>query len=88
MMNREPAASPCDRREWLRASARYALLGGVAMATGYLVLGRDRTACGRNLACGECGVLSTCNLPEAVVAREKTAAKAARYAAQTPIPNP
>jgi hypothetical protein len=88
MMNREPAASQCDRREWLRASARYAVLGGVAVATGYLVVGRDRTWCGKNMACGECGVLLTCSLPDAVVARDKTAAKAARYAAQTPIPNP
>jgi hypothetical protein len=77
----------CNRRDWLRASARYSVLGGVALATGYLVLGRTGSRCGKNLACAECAALSACNLPDAERTRKETAAKAARYAS-SPIPNP
>lgn len=61
---------PCDRRHWLRASARYAALCGLTVVTGYLLLRPTNTPCGRNLACGECDELAKCDLPGAVVTRK------------------
>lgn len=61
-----------NRRELLRDSARYALLGGLGMMTGWLVWrGNPIVPCGRAGACRQCGSLAACTRPEAKACRRK-----------------
>lgn len=59
------------RRQWLVAGARYALLGGLAVVSGRLVLQSQRAECREGVACQRCRAWKTCRLPLAVETRKK-----------------
>lgn len=53
------------RRELLRSAARYALLGGIGLTAGWLAWRGNLTFDCRRGACGQCGSLAACSLPQA-----------------------
>ncbi len=58
----------CNRREFLKTSARTVLLGGLVLGSGYLIFREkpgNAEACNFDFACKNCNRLSLCNLPEA-----------------------
>ena len=60
-----------DRRRWLADAARYGLVGGLAVLSGHLLLGRERSDCARSIPCQQCKAWGTCSLPTALAARRR-----------------
>jgi len=63
--------APPDRRAWLTAAGRYAVLGGLGLLAGVLTVGRRGGRCSVAVACNGCDRLTACRLPQAAVARQE-----------------
>jgi hypothetical protein len=64
--------SPTTRREFFRAAARYAALGGLALLSGKLAsqaTGTREAPCSGDGLCGRCPALANCPLPQALATR-------------------
>ena len=61
-----------DRREFFRASARYALLGLMALAAGFMARRGKLSGkqCVNQGVCGGCGEFTRCELPLAIAAKQ------------------
>ena len=64
----------CTRREFLRSTARYALLGGIITATATALVhgGGPGASCRRHFLCGSCPLAIECSLPEAAKFRNRS----------------
>jgi len=62
-----------ERKEFIRISGRWLILGLIAVFTGGLVVKKqistEKAACSKSTRCMDCTVLSSCTLPEAVKLR-------------------
>jgi hypothetical protein len=69
-MKTDQSKALADRREFLRGSARYALLAGLAAASAVLVkrssAGLSGQTCINEGICRGCGVVTDCGLPQAL----------------------
>lgn len=59
-----------NRRAFLRGTARWGLLGGLATVTAVLALRRQ--TCARAGACAGCRLTARCELPPAIQFRQQT----------------
>jgi len=54
-----------NRKDFIKTSGRFLLLGGIAASTGYLVVNKKVTAsCSVSPACKDCSKLAKCEKPE------------------------
>ena len=65
-----------DRREFLKNVARGAILAGLGLVAGNLLLkDKESDSCDYNFICNNCSKLSGCKLPEALKFKEKIKSK-------------
>ncbi len=55
-----------NRKDFLKTGGRILILGGITVATGYLIVNEKiDTTCSLSPSCIKCGELSSCDLPQA-----------------------
>ena len=70
------ATQEVDRRTWLVGCARTVVLGGIAVASGVLVMRGQVRGCSRETtSCASCQELSRCELRRAAAVRDQLAKK-------------
>jgi hypothetical protein len=81
-MKTERPNESANRREFLRSSARYALLAGLAAVSAVLVkrggAGLSNQTCINKGICRGCGVFEECGLPQALSAKQVLQSRSSR----------
>jgi positive regulator of sigma E activity len=61
-----------NRKDFIKTTGRFFILGGMAAATGYLVVNQQvESSCPVSSACQKCGQFSECELQEARKLKDK-----------------
>ena len=61
-----------NRKEFIKTTGRFLILGGIATSAGYLLVNKKVTAtCSVSPTCKFCGKISNCENPNVKIARSK-----------------